>query len=781
MEPSLRPGHFIGRDRELLRFNTWLCDVDLDTPWICYVHDAVPDRQRRGGLGKTWLLRAYADLARTLLPELAIVPIDFFNVAERDRLLIAERIVDALRRVSPDWEPRAFTQALDTYRTQGYLSSLSPEKDVADIRIRDHLSDALQEDLAELERRRPPTQPTLLLLFDTYELIEHQPQTAVLGLGRPFPDTYGLQRLKVVLAGRHELDWQHPTWQGRSQEVLDLPLAPFSEQELRRYVASEALFPLSSPAAEQPGGEDVASVPLAPRRTHAPGHQTLTEAQLVQLHRLTEGRPILIGLAIDVLNQGLTTPAELVATPQRTFEEYLVAQINRLEHPLHWVILFMAHAFHRFTLDLLDWILQQTALREAVGTIQSGPLLETLLPLSFIRRANEGQEIALHDEMRRLVTQYCWERQDPDGRFRREISLAILRYDAARLAGDLSEPERQRCQVESLHHQLFLDLEAGLATFHELFRHAVQRWRGAFARTLLSTVQAFAHACSPAQRTDLQLCEVALLRIEEQPLLALQALERLKQTADPAWLEAQHLEVLKETARCCLQACQFEEAIRAFEEQLALARARGEAGQIGSLLGQLGYIHRRRGHLEVALQSYRESLGYYERSGDRAVYANMLNSIGMVYRLQGRIDEALRHCKIGLRIREGLWQAGVIGERSVGLSHSTLGMIYLDIDAATEAEQHFHRAFEAYVRSGYKTGIAATYTRLGQVALLQGQLQEAQTYFVRGEAASFGLDEEAYINSQHQQGRLCLRQLRWQEAATFLQRASDHARRLQDR
>ncbi|MBX5452004.1 MAG: tetratricopeptide repeat protein, partial [Thermogemmatispora sp.] len=649
MERHGVPETFLGRDYELSLFLDWLTNVQSDAPWILSIHDAEPDPARRGGIGKSWLLQACVALAQQRFPHLAVVQVDFFRVADRDRLVVARRVVERLQAAYPHWQARTFAQTLETFAAQGYLSSLYPEKDVADIRIRDSLSEALARDVEELLPLLPPGVPQLLLVFDTFELVERNPQVAVLGLGQLFPERYGLPHVKVLLAGRNPLDWQHPTWRGREREVLDLELPPFSAAEVRLYLLRElaGLLDAETKAAGMTGlggsGENPAQTAESQTRS------------VERLYELTAGRPILVGLACDLLARGLITLPELVAFPSGRFEEQLVVRINDLERPLNWLILVLAHVYHRLSAPLLSWLLTQVRLAEDSERVSVDEWLAALRRLSFVRIAGEGDELALHDEMRRLVVHYCWERQDPDRRFRRELSRAVIAYYEQHAGQALPEQEWQASSVELLYHRLTLDREEGLKWFERLFSPAFLSWRSGFARTLLETVREFEPLLTPPQRWQLRVWEARLLRIEEQPAQARALLERLLQEADPAWQEEQRGELLYEQARCALQQYRFREAIQAYEQCLAVAQRRGNEERASTLQGQLGYIYRRLGQWDEALHYYFASLTYHQQRGSLAWYANLLNSIGHVYRLQGRIHEALRYCLLGLRVREELW------------------------------------------------------------------------------------------------------------------------------
>src|SRR5690348_1052306 len=136
--------HFIGRARELEIFTDWLNDPT--SPWILYFYDAIEKQEKKGGIGKTWLLRRCQQLAHQLRRDLGIVFIDFFNLADRDRFTIAERVVAALQAAHPQWSPTTFKEALSVYRAENDSNNQISEQDMTNVRIRDSLSEALATD-----------------------------------------------------------------------------------------------------------------------------------------------------------------------------------------------------------------------------------------------------------------------------------------------------------------------------------------------------------------------------------------------------------------------------------------------------------------------------------------------------------------------------------------------------------------------------------------------------------------------------------------------------------
>jgi hypothetical protein len=299
--------HFIGRKRELQLFENWI--LDPQSPWILYFYDVTLEQEKKGGIGKTWLLRQCAELASRRSPNIAVIMVDFFSVEDRDRLFLAERIVKTLHNFCPEWTPTAFTTALDLYYTKKFERTVSQR--VADVSedetIFTTLAATLVEDIHRLEHLLQEQQKTFLVIFDTFEAIERNPIIAVLRKSQTFPDNYGLSRMKVLLAGRNALDWNHTNWNQRQDEIQVIPLHPFSTQEMLDYIDSEAIY-------NQPPQE---------------------KRSIDALYRRTEGRPILIDLVVDVLNNRILPLEELVEIPEELFESHLIPQINKLGHPFY--------------------------------------------------------------------------------------------------------------------------------------------------------------------------------------------------------------------------------------------------------------------------------------------------------------------------------------------------------------------------------------------------------------------------------------------------------------
>lgn len=738
MEKLPTINRFIGREKELTIFRNWLDSAEASK--ILYFHDAAEESGRKGGIGKTYLLRYCAEIARQR-KNISVVMADFFNVGHRDSVFLAEHVITGLQHLFPDWTPVAFLTALHRTRTQ------PPFSEEGDVQIRRLLATELAQDL---QRLKVPAndEKTLLVFLDTFETIEQTPELAVLSSGQTFPDTYQLPFIRFIIAGRNRLDDQHPNWLRRGSEVTSMSVEPFDRQEMMEYMEAEAISPI--PTEEQ---------------------------QIAILYEHTQGRPILIGLVTDVLNHRILTLEELLNVRQSAFEQYLVEQINFLENPLNWVILSMAHVSHRFTLAMWEHILHEVNITEAVQEISRQALIETLPTLSFVRQSGSGESFVLHDEMQRLVMLYCWPKHDIDLRVRQAISHCMIAYYAQELTTLESEQERQVTTIELLYHRLYVDLDEGLAFFREQIQRAQFLRQMNFARLLFLEATKFRPSMSLAQQNTLQLQEARLLRVEENPA-CIGAIERLEKQVDPHWMEQTRTDFLFEAGRCYAEQSLLKEA-RVYLSD-ALDSVQNNEQQKAYILSYLGGIRRRQGQFTEAVGFYEQSTAILKALKDRHNYAITLNTIVSIMTQQGKYEEAMRRCKIALQIREELFERRVASELPIGHSFTELGIIYLRLEDLPEAEKYFKKAFDIYTRVHSKVSIATTYNHFGNVEMHKGNLEKAWQWFMQGYQASIDMSIGQYINSSNKLGRICLERGQTQEAFAYLQQAIETAKRVPD-
>ena len=738
---------FIGHEKEVQLFEQWLDDTNPDAPWILFMHDALIAPEEKGGVGKTWLLRKFATIAEQH-QDVAVVMVDFFNVADRNSAEIARRVADSVKKVYPGWHPEAFEKAFSEYRVAN-----RENQNLNDSLTR--LYDTLITDLDILEERLATDKKCLVIFFDTFELIEQYPVVATLNPAQSFPDTYDFKNIGVVIAGRNGPDWELSNWHGREQQVLDIPIAPFTLKEMVDFVNENRQFP---------------------QRLQADSRQA------EELYALTQGRPILVGLVTDVLNYRIITLEKLLLTAPLNFEEYIVSKINELENPINWVILFMAHIYHRFNQEMLSWLFEHVLdVKNLVEDVDTKNLWEKVLELSFVRRAQAGENITLHDEMRRLVNKYNWRLQEQGGLYRQELSNSIIEYYDHIIETETSSRIRQTYTVEQLYHKLFVNWDTGFDFFEKAFGKAINFRQNAYARSLLQEVKNFPHTPSIEQSYTLQVSEADLLRREESYQQALDIYLDLEKLSGTDWFTKHQGQVIYGIGNSYTQMSRLPEALDHFSKALDIYRGNDEA-RVGTIFGRLGYIYRKLGELDKAAEYYERSLAIHKKLGNFGNYAGTLNDRSNVYRLQGKYEEALRKSTIGLQIRQREFAkvGGGVSEMSVGSSLSLIGNIYLKIGDLPQAQKFFEDAFEIYTRNRYKKGIALISNRFGQIAVEKGELEEAMSWFIRGYRTALGIDTEAEITSLNKQGEVQVQRGQIAEAIPLFQRAQDRAREASD-
>src|SRR5579884_770028 len=427
---STATSKFIGRNQEITFLTGWL--QDTQAPSIVYIHDALEEKELKGGAGKSTLLTRFYELVVRDYTNIIPVRLDFFEIRDRDAIFIAEQIIRALRQRYPHWSAQQFNSLLDTSRQELHKKKAETSS------LNERLADAFINDLQTLQQTLIDDNAYVLLFLDTYEFIERNPIVAVLQPARTFPDNYQSDRFRFLIAGRNALDWSHPNWRQREAEVYEHALAPFSCDEMAEYLTS-----------------------VLETNTIA----SLSPEILQAFHEQTRGRPILVGLVADVLNKQLQSPEKLATIPPAMFEASLVEEIHNFQDPQPKLIFAMAHVYHRFDVAFLERLTHLPGLRNIASKWQCQELMHELSLLSFTRGSSTGERLVLHDEMRRLVTTYCLEKQDEDERMRRELSELALTYYDQLIEQEKNEETRRSYIVERLFHELFLDREKGFRSF----------------------------------------------------------------------------------------------------------------------------------------------------------------------------------------------------------------------------------------------------------------------------------------------------------------------------
>ncbi len=490
-----------------------------------------------------------------------------------------------------------------------------------------------------------------------------------------------------------------------------------------------------------------------------------------KLHFLTEGRPILLSLAVEWLSRNMPLPdivelsleeltasiapaaseealsSEVLGDLRQRFEFELVDRIRQLKMPLDRAILYMAHISRRSDASILSTLLNLTQLEAA-------QLMQQLIELSFVRYNPTTESCMLHDEMKNLVNRYAWPYIDATGDLRRVLTQKViedyyepriralaeqnkppstLKGPIQRTAISQAEWEQWRLEAECLHYHLKVSEEDGLAYFDERFTEAERNnhlMRMQFLRGEMDIA-------GPGIRDTLELRRAAELRLRGEVEEARAICETL--------LERGHLSVdnrisAHNTLGLIAASSDPERARRHYRRALSHAQHGNRIRVMGVLHNNLGQLHSYINRLDQAIEHYEEAITYSKRAANEPLVASATNNLAYIYRLKGDLAKANVLCRVALGQRQRL---GL--ERDLAYSYLTKGEVDRDRGNLESAERYTKLALRIFDKVEEITGQIMAYNALANVRRHMDQYDEAEAYLDRGIALAEQINNEPLL------------------------------------
>ncbi|XCN71369.1 MAG: tetratricopeptide repeat protein [Candidatus Electrothrix aestuarii] len=452
---------FVGRDKELTYFE----DKFLFQPgsFILNFHT-----NGEGGVGKTQLLLQMLELCRSRYPGKIISSdelIDFYYTEARSKAGIIEQVI----------------RRLGEHHFKGVVQQLEKYRQTKDSSEREYLLDdavtALRKDYEVFAAKSKKDNCTILLFFDTYEVVQSidkeeklaKPTDFSKWLEKDFFPALQSDNTRLVVAGRYPLldvagkfTSKKALSVFRYKEAVDfmfeyLKIAEFTTEEyqafLERFPAAEKLlqeFRYSFGADET--GIRIYEFPNGYRKElgeeswHAlaekiPANKEeklrewlkLTRRELLTVVRLARRRPIYLALFMYWFrfNKGGDEPRKLVKEAQNAgknetdrFEEIILNWLWEDEEKREYIYC-MTVAYRRMTSELMQHLTGDSS--ERCQKI----LLEDIRHFSFVKHkedAQKGDVVLLHDEMRELIKTRWQNKIDSDQEKKRNILEKTIHY-----------------------------------------------------------------------------------------------------------------------------------------------------------------------------------------------------------------------------------------------------------------------------------------------------------------------------------------------------------------
>jgi predicted ATPase/DNA-binding SARP family transcriptional activator len=198
-----------------------------------------------------------------------------------------------------------------------------------------------------------------------------------------------------------------------------------------------------------------------------------------------------------------------------------------------------------------------------------------------------------------------------------------------------------------------------------------------------------------------------------------------------------------------------------YEQVLMLARASGNSYGIAFISGRLGSTYSWAGYPIQAEPHFQEAFSLFEALGDLQGLSRTLWNAGYNDYLLARYQQALA------RMEQALLYSRQLGERVLEASiYDDLATVYFDMGRYDQAERHYRLSLDLCRELSYTPGQARVLIGFGQLALAQGDhdqarqwLHEAGTLAHETNQRRYGAEAKGYLGQLY---------AAWDDAATAL-------------
>ena len=165
----------------------------------------------------------------------------------------------------------------------------------------------------------------------------------------------------------------------------------------------------------------------------------------------------------------------------------------------------------------------------------------------------------------------------------------------------------------------------------------------------------------------------------------------------------------------------YDEALDVVRRAVQLAEAEGDRPLLAKAVGQVGFVHLRRGDMLLARESYEEALPQFRRLGDETQVAWVRNNLGIVCKNLCEWDAARVHFNEAIAIHRRLGQQALLGNRL-----QNLGVLLVKSGSWERAHAVLEEARLCFAQVGDRWGATINLLAFGWLDRLQGRLDEAE-------------------------------------------------------
>ncbi|MBW7848625.1 MAG: ATP-binding protein [Bacteroidales bacterium] len=464
---------------------------------------------------------------------------------------------------------------------------------------------------------------------------------------------------------------------------------------------------------------------------------------------LTDGRPILLGLASAWMEKDIPLPViseatlvelksfsnEKLIALKEEFKHALIENILKLDQKDHPFILEMAHLQKRYTPEILAFI-------HEVSAEEAEMIVTRLSNLFFVKMLPDFVHL-LHDEMRDLVRQYLWPTVDPFGVERKNLSQKVQEFylnkilyidsqlekmikeiDYSREVSDhislLSKARTfsdiQRYKLVLASERLFYLLEQnpdqGASDLARELEKSIKQSTRDFSSILVNLAETYANKFNVDSYYKVNFQVARWKRSIGEFRDAQTILERLgEHYADNSQKQVSILQTLAITQG---DLGQTRDALENLKEALRICETQKILGTIPQIKSNEGMILVSMGKIAEGVDAYNECILRCEELAIDDLAASAMNNIGYAYSILGDHESALSFCESALGRRELLGDT-----QAIAASHATLGSVYRDMSDFDLANLHYQHALDHFTAMDDKFWISRIRMERGLSKLLE--------------------------------------------------------------
>ncbi|MCP4347504.1 MAG: ATP-binding protein [Desulfobacterales bacterium] len=370
---------FVGRSNEFSRINE-LIENQLENQVICIKGD--------GGIGKTRLLqevheRFINNNQQQQQMQIASGIIDFHDIYVQDMQNMNHIIAEMLGE--KEFESYLQHQA-EIYSLRRKIASQkqSSQKQSNQKRLKEKeqvLEQSFTENFNGISLKKK-----VILFFDTTDRLEEKKEAFIEDIGKIISR---VKNVAILIAGRNAAEIGEELERTSTCKIEIIDLLPLPEKERELYLHEKE------------------------RQIH-----TKIEDELAPLLlSLSEGRPILIDLAVEWRRRGIELSLDEIQQKKSDFERRLVLHVKDIQTPIDQLILMMSY-IRPLNTDIIS---------KFMNIEHSYELFNELKSYVFVKELPDD-ELSLHDEMERMIYSYVWPEVDPNLRRRYSYSELISEY-----------------------------------------------------------------------------------------------------------------------------------------------------------------------------------------------------------------------------------------------------------------------------------------------------------------------------------------------------------------